>query len=115
MLTVSCQNPACARNFTPDRSEGPVACPVCGSLVSVAPATVDTLPLPETDVKPAPVPPVRERIGRFEVRQQLGEGAFGVVFRAYDPQLEREVALKVAKPQAVATAERRGRFLREAR
>ena len=57
---------------------------------------------------------VPERLGRFEVRQVLGEGAFGVVYRAFDPVLRRDVAVKVPKfaPTAAAAKER---FLREAR
>jgi predicted Zn finger-like uncharacterized protein len=35
------------------------------------------------------------RLGRFELKQLLGQGAFGRVYRAYDPQLDRWVALKV--------------------
>jgi predicted Ser/Thr protein kinase len=66
---------------------------------------------------PSPGPsavPATHRIGRFEVRAVLGKGSFGVVFRAYDPQLDREVALKVPRlprdrPDLVE------RFLREAR
>jgi tetratricopeptide (TPR) repeat protein/tRNA A-37 threonylcarbamoyl transferase component Bud32 len=54
-------------------------------------------------------------IGRFEVRSRLGEGAFGIVYRARDPQLDREVALKVAKPHTLNTPLRVKRFLREAR
>ncbi len=34
-------------------------------------------------------------LGRFEIKEVLGQGAFGRVFRAYDPQLDRMLALKV--------------------
>lgn len=59
------------------------------------------------------LPPVAERVGRYEVRGELGEGSFGVVYRAYDPQLDREVALKVAK--AFDNPSKRDRFRREAK
>ena len=36
-----------------------------------------------------------EKLGRFELKELLGEGGFGRVYRAYDPQLDRFVALKV--------------------
>jgi WD40 repeat protein/tRNA A-37 threonylcarbamoyl transferase component Bud32 len=58
---------------------------------------------------------VPHRIGRFEIRQRLGEGAFGVVYRAYDPRLEREVALKLARPEHLGSERRVQRFLREAK
>ncbi|HEX5104214.1 MAG TPA: protein kinase, partial [Pirellulaceae bacterium] len=45
-------------------------------------------------VGPAPLAGLG-RLGRFELRAELGRGAFGVVYRAYDPQLDRELALKV--------------------
>ncbi len=35
-----------------------------------------------------------QKIGRFEIRGELGRGAQSVVYRAWDPQLEREVAIK---------------------
>jgi serine/threonine protein kinase len=54
-------------------------------------------------------------VGRFEVRQRLGAGAFGGVYRAYDPQLDREVALKVPHPGALDSPGRVERFLREAK
>jgi serine/threonine protein kinase len=36
-------------------------------------------------------------IGRYQVRRELGAGAFGVVYQAYDEQLRRDVAIKVPK------------------
>ncbi len=38
-------------------------------------------------------------IGRFSLKSVLGEGAQAVVWRAWDPQLERDVALKLLKPE----------------
>ena len=54
-------------------------------------------------------------LGRFVVRDRLGAGAFGTVYRAYDPHLEREVALKVPNPGSMDTPKRVERFLREAK
>lgn len=44
-------------------------------------------------------PPV-EQIGKYRIRGTLGQGAFGKVYRGYDPQLDREVAIKVPVSQA---------------
>lgn len=60
-------------------------------------------------------PALPERIGRFAVKQLLGEGGFGRVYLAHDEQLDREVAIKVAKPEALKTSALVKRFLREAR
>jgi WD40 repeat protein len=54
------------------------------------------------------------RIGRFELRAALGQGGFGRVYRAYDPQLDREVALKVPRLAADQPGQAR-RFLGEAK
>ncbi|ODU01672.1 MAG: hypothetical protein ABS79_01330 [Planctomycetes bacterium SCN 63-9] len=55
----------------------------------------------------------RERIGRFEVLGELGRGGFGVVLRAFDPALKRQVALKVPRPEFLVHPEGKRRFLRE--
>jgi formylglycine-generating enzyme required for sulfatase activity/serine/threonine protein kinase len=64
-------------------------------------------------------PPTRPdslgRIGHYEVLQVLGQGGFGIVFRAFDEVLHRVVAVKVLSPQMSATSPARKRFLREAR
>jgi predicted Ser/Thr protein kinase len=54
-------------------------------------------------------------IGRFQIRALVGEGAFGRVFLAYDPQLDRQVAIKVPREGVLASPEEIERFLREAR
>jgi tRNA A-37 threonylcarbamoyl transferase component Bud32 len=55
------------------------------------------------------------RLGRYEVRQVLGAGAFAVVLRAWDPQLQRDVAVKVPYRFLLADESARQRFLEEAR
>lgn len=54
-------------------------------------------------------------LGRFELRGWVGEGTFAEVFRGFDRRLDREVALKVARPGTLGTPQRVKRFLREAR
>jgi tRNA A-37 threonylcarbamoyl transferase component Bud32 len=53
-------------------------------------------------------------IGRYEVLGELGHGGMAVVYRARDPQLLREVAVKVLHPHLSSDIESRQRFLREA-
>ena len=55
------------------------------------------------------------RLGEFEVLSPLGAGGMGEVYRARDPRLEREVALKVLPAATMADDTARARLLREAR
>ncbi|MEW6365299.1 MAG: hypothetical protein AB1714_11775 [Acidobacteriota bacterium] len=54
-------------------------------------------------------------VSHFEVLDQLGRGGIGVIYRARDLTLDREVALKFLPPHTAESAEERQRLLREAR
>ncbi|MGA2257950.1 MAG: protein kinase, partial [Thermoguttaceae bacterium] len=65
-------------------------------------------PVPETnEVHPG-------RIGRFRIEQVLGEGAFGTVYRGYDDELKRAVAIKVPHRHLVEKPEDVDLYLEEA-
>jgi len=76
-------------------------------------------PLLSTDGSPpspprAEVPPLSQ-VGRYLLLKRLGEGGMGVVYSAYDPDLERKVALKLLRPDVRTDSEEaRARLLREA-
>jgi hypothetical protein len=53
-------------------------------------------------------------LGRFQLRERLGDGGFGQVYLAYDPRLDRDVALKVLKRRDPSDRVME-RFFREAR
>src|SRR6185369_11408222 len=55
------------------------------------------------------------KIGPYEVLEQIGAGGMGVVYRARDPRLNREVAIKVLPASFSADADRLQRFAQEAR
>ena len=56
-----------------------------------------------------------DKIARFEIRRQLGAGAMGVVYAAYDQELDREVAIKLIRSSIQHSPEGRTRLRREAR
>ncbi|HEV3025153.1 MAG TPA: serine/threonine-protein kinase [Pirellulales bacterium] len=58
---------------------------------------------------------VPTRLGRYQITGTLGEGAFGVVYRACDPELRRDVAIKVPRRQRGASAGADEAYLAEAR
>ena len=59
--------------------------------------------------------PIPSTMGRYRIQGELGRGGMGVVLLGIDPQLEREVAIKVLDVRQLVSEEARARFLREAR
>ena len=57
---------------------------------------------------------VGTRLGPYEVLSALGSGGMGEVYRARDPRLKRDIALKVLPDSTARDPERRARFEREA-
>ncbi len=103
-----------------------------GTLETIAPGDVPTvrsrhLPAPDIDAIEADqirgaimsdlfgAPAVATKIGRFTVLDRLGEGGMGVVYAAYDAQLDRRVAVKLLRRDTVGNDDAaRKRLLREA-
>ncbi len=112
-------------------------CPYCGALIDTDSNRVDSSSQTDSsDLAPATpsgspgAPPLGQAetrdwvktwtrgslgsLGRFQLRERLGDGGFGEVLRAYDPRLDRDVAIKVLK-QPNPTERVMERFFREAR
>jgi WD40 repeat protein/serine/threonine protein kinase len=94
-----CQNPLHLRDDQPDE----VLCPACGSSFRVREARQTTT---TGSMRP---------LGKFQLLQRVGIGAFGAVWRARDTELDRIVALKIPHASLLTSAADLERFHREAR
>ncbi len=63
---------------------------------------------------PGSHPELLGRLGRYDIEETVGAGGFGIVFKAYDTELRRVVALKVLAPHLMSSGAARKRFAREA-
>ncbi len=97
----SCKNPITDVEIAPDE----ITCTACGSNFRIEWQAVSTC---EPDQ-------AAQTLGRFELLGIVGAGAFGTVYKARDPQLDRVVAIKVPRSGQLAAARERDHFLREAR
>src|SRR5438270_10156005 len=55
------------------------------------------------------------KLGRYEIRSQLGAGGMGEVYLAQDTKLDRKVALKILPAEVTAHPDRMKRFVQEAK
>src|SRR5262245_2017534 len=58
---------------------------------------------------------IGQTLGHYRIDSELGEGGMGVVYRAFDTHLDRAVAIKVLRPDAAASPDRKRRFVQEAK
>lgn len=70
--------------------------------------------LPDEVIAPESIRPGRSIRG-YELREEAGRGTIGVVYRAYQPSVGREVAMKVIHPEVAGTTDFVRRFVEEAR
>lgn len=58
---------------------------------------------------------IGRRLSHYQIINKIGEGGMGIVYRALDTRLERTVAVKVLRPEAVGDLKRKRRFTQEAK
>src|SRR5687767_2545581 len=80
LICPHCHNPIEMVELRP-REE--VVCPSCGSSFQLESSA--TQPLPQ------------QKLGKFDLLSLVGHGAFGSVYKARDPELDRQVAIKVPR------------------
>src|SRR5262245_30296611 len=80
------------------------ACPDCRMLVAMLTASPTEDPASATRADPAPPAPRHDgplprgtALGRYLIVEPIGMGGMGVVYRAYDPELDRRVAIKLVR------------------
>jgi tetratricopeptide (TPR) repeat protein len=101
ILCPQCHNPVELARVTADE----IVCSSCGSSFHLEGASTTAWTPTEG----------QDRLGKFELLGRVGVGAFGTVYKARDPELDRVVAIKVPRAGNAGDGQDQDRFLREAR
>lgn len=122
MLKIQCPNQACRQTYkiADDRIGNTVKCKKCGHRFSVEFSGSQAVAIPEEDHSSQGQDSAAQhpdRIERFEVQNFIDSGAFGAVYKARDPQLQRDVAVKLLKlnNEPKSDSHKIRRFLQEGR
>jgi WD40 repeat protein/tRNA A-37 threonylcarbamoyl transferase component Bud32/tetratricopeptide (TPR) repeat protein len=102
LVCPRCQNPIDIAETNPPEH---VLCSSCGSSFRVEAGQHSTIVAPTGMGK----------LGKFELLEGVGSGAFGTVYKAHDRELDRIVAVKIPRLGRLPNQEEQERFLREAR
>ena len=98
------------------------ACPTCAELLAQLARSPLVSARSDADTVDADAPPLLPRrllagesVGRYVIERELGAGGMGVVYVARDPELDRQVAIKLLRPRLAEGAAGQERLLAEAR
>jgi len=101
LVCPHCHNPI---EIVTDTGNGEILCPSCGSTFRL-----------DTESTTSWRSLRGHQLGRFELIESVGAGAFGTVYKARDPQLDRVVAIKIPRSGNLAEKADLDRFVREGR